>query len=101
MPDDEYQGIMLVNPGGPGGSGLIFAILGAFVPGGAGEAYDWIGFDPRASATAFPRCTVSPRTRRAHGRPTIRRLVIEAAWLDKVAAYAADCDHAAAGSSTI
>jgi len=28
----EYQGIMLVNPGGPGGSGLIFAILRDFVP---------------------------------------------------------------------
>ncbi len=34
VPDDEYQGIMLVNPGGPGGSGLFYALLGLFVPGG-------------------------------------------------------------------
>ena len=47
VPDAQFQGVMLVNPGGPGGSGLVLSVLGAFVPGGAGESYDWIGFDPR------------------------------------------------------
>ena len=32
VPDAQFQGVMLVNPGGPGGSGLILSVLGAFVP---------------------------------------------------------------------
>ncbi|TXL63262.1 alpha/beta fold hydrolase [Aeromicrobium terrae] len=54
VPDDEYQGIMLVNPGGPGGSGLTLSVLGEYVPKGAGKAYDWIGFDPRGVGSSKP-----------------------------------------------
>jgi pimeloyl-ACP methyl ester carboxylesterase len=50
----DYQGVMLVNPGGPGGSGLTLSVLGEFVPNGAGEAYDWIGFDPRGVGSSVP-----------------------------------------------
>jgi pimeloyl-ACP methyl ester carboxylesterase len=52
--DKDYQGVMLVNPGGPGGSGLTLSVLGEFVPNGAGEAYDWIGFDPRGVGSSVP-----------------------------------------------
>ena len=31
-PDAESQGVMLVNPGGPGGSGLVYSIFRSFVP---------------------------------------------------------------------
>ena len=40
-PIGQYQGVMLVNPGGPGGSGLGLADLGQYVPNHAGDAYDW------------------------------------------------------------
>ncbi|HEY1322939.1 MAG TPA: alpha/beta hydrolase, partial [Streptosporangiaceae bacterium] len=52
--DANAQGVMLVNPGGPGGSGLGLARLGAFVPGNGGDPYDWIGFDPRGVGSSQP-----------------------------------------------
>lgn len=55
VPDAEYQGVMLVNPGGPGGSGLTLPLIGGQVPKEAGAAYDWIGFDPRGVGRSEPR----------------------------------------------
>ena len=40
VPDAQYQGVMLTNPGGPGGSGLLLATRGPRVPNHAGDAYD-------------------------------------------------------------
>lgn len=54
VPEDQYQGAMLLNPGGPGGSGLALAKLGSSVPKNAGAAYDWIGFDPRGVGASKP-----------------------------------------------
>lgn len=59
-PDVEYQGVMLVNPGGPGGSGRIFSILSGFMPAGSGAGYDWIGFDPRGVGASKPRLSCIP-----------------------------------------
>ena len=92
VPDDEYQGVMLVNPGGPGGSGLIFAVLGAFVPGGVGGSYDWIGFDPRGVGDSVPALSCIPdyfAGPRPDYVPSTRD--IERAWLDRSAAYSAAC----------
>jgi pimeloyl-ACP methyl ester carboxylesterase len=97
-PASRYQGVMLVNPGGPGGSGLVLSVLGGFVPQQAGAAYDWIGFDPRGVGSSRPalRCNPSyfngprpdyvPRTR-----------AIEAAWLARSASYALACRRAGGG----
>jgi pimeloyl-ACP methyl ester carboxylesterase len=52
-----FAGVMLVNPGGPGGSGLALATTGSKVPNGAGARYDWIGFDPRGVGASRPRLT--------------------------------------------
>ncbi len=54
VPASKFQGVMLTNPGGPGGSGLSLSILGQFVPNHAGDAYDWIGFDPRGVGASVP-----------------------------------------------
>ena len=54
VPAARYQGVMLVNPGGPGAKGQGLSVLGALVPKKAGLAYDWIGFDPRGVGASRP-----------------------------------------------
>ncbi|MCO8275480.1 alpha/beta hydrolase [Actinoplanes sp. TRM 88003] len=93
--EKDYQGVMLTNPGGPGGSGLIVPVLGRFVPGGVGADYDWIGFDPRGVGSSRPAlsCDVNyTGYNRPDYVPTTRQ--IEQAWLSKAKAYAEACDKA-------
>jgi pimeloyl-ACP methyl ester carboxylesterase len=54
------QGVMLVNPGGPGASGLSLALLGSHMPGRSGAGYDWIGFDPRGVGSSRPALSCRP-----------------------------------------
>jgi pimeloyl-ACP methyl ester carboxylesterase len=51
------QGVILFNPGGPGGSGLFAA--GA-VPASVRAAYDFIGFDPRGVGQSSPISCADP-----------------------------------------
>jgi len=87
-----YHGVMLVNPGGPGESGLDLSTIGARVPNGVGGEYDWIGFDPRGVGSSTPRLTCDagyddgPRPLLAP--PTSSTITT---WLQRSAAYAADC----------
>ncbi|MFI1434546.1 alpha/beta hydrolase [Streptomyces lydicus] len=51
----ERRGILLVNPGGPGGSGLSYAVTKrAKLPESVRRAYDVIGFDPRGVGQSAP-----------------------------------------------
>ncbi|MFE6618887.1 alpha/beta hydrolase [Streptomyces sp. NPDC057740] len=51
----ERRGILLVNPGGPGGSGLPYAVTKrAKLPASVRRAYDVIGFDPRGVGHSTP-----------------------------------------------
>jgi len=87
-----YQGVMLVNPGGPGGSGTGLASLKDFVPNGGGDGYDWIGFDPRGVGDSTPRLSCIPDYGagvRPPYEPTTR--TIEHAWLKRSIAYAHAC----------
>jgi pimeloyl-ACP methyl ester carboxylesterase len=60
-PASQQQGDLLVNPGGPGGSGLSLA---AFVAAGLNPQvaadYNIIGFDPRGVGSSVPALTCEP-----------------------------------------
>jgi pimeloyl-ACP methyl ester carboxylesterase len=55
---DERIGSLLVNPGGPGGSGVDFAVLGPYSPEIV-DRFDIIGFDPRGVARSTPLDCIS------------------------------------------
>ena len=91
-PDSKYQGVMLVNPGGPGGSGLGLSTLGQYVPNGAGDFYDWIGWDPRGVGSSVPSLHCDPnyfQGPRPNYTPSTPALT--AFWLNKSKNYAEAC----------
>jgi pimeloyl-ACP methyl ester carboxylesterase len=92
-PDAQAQGPMLVNPGGPGGSGLIYSILGPAIPHGAGDAYDWVGFDPRGVGASKPALSCIPDYA-GYNRPFYVPVTpkLEQTWLKRSKAYAQACD---------
>lgn len=50
----ERVGQLVVNPGGPGGSGTSYAAAGALQFGKLAQRYDIVGFDPRGVARSEP-----------------------------------------------
>ncbi|MER5939894.1 alpha/beta hydrolase [Streptomyces sp. NPDC001928] len=56
-----YQGPLLVNPGGPGGSGLaLAAFVASALPKAVAAQYDVIGFDPRGVGRSRPALDCKP-----------------------------------------
>ena len=54
-PPEERRGILLVNPGGPGGPGLAYAVTKRTkLPQSVRRTYDVIGFDPRGTGQSAP-----------------------------------------------
>ncbi|HEX6231785.1 MAG TPA: alpha/beta hydrolase [Jiangellaceae bacterium] len=51
---DDRIGSLLVNPGGPGGSGIEYARSGDVVSEDVSDRYDIVGFDPRGVAASTP-----------------------------------------------
>jgi pimeloyl-ACP methyl ester carboxylesterase len=92
-----YRGVLLVNPGGPGGSGLSMPSLADYVPGDVGSTYDWIGFDPRGVGASSPslHCT---RRYFSYNRPSYvpKSAKITRSWLIRNRAYANACANTAA-----
>ena len=90
--DADYQGPMLLNPGGPGGSGLIYATFGDLVPDGAGDGYDWVGFDPRGVGSSEPSLSCVP-DHDGYNRPYYVPISgeLEQTWLTRSANYAQAC----------
>ena len=61
----NYQGVIITNPGGPGGSGLdlntfLIPVLQQEGFNGAADDYDWIGFDPRGVGSSIPTISCDP-----------------------------------------
>ncbi|MGW5635715.1 alpha/beta hydrolase [Streptomyces sp. NPDC003832] len=57
----KYQGPLLVNPGGPGGSGLTLAgFVANSLPESVAAQYDVIGFDPRGVGRSEPALDCLP-----------------------------------------
>jgi len=60
-PRSQQQGIMLVNPGGPGASGLPWApIIANGLSRGVAKDYDIVGFDPRGVGSSVPALSCDP-----------------------------------------
>jgi pimeloyl-ACP methyl ester carboxylesterase len=61
VPKSQQQGVMLVNPGGPGGSGLSLAaeVAQGLSPSVA-ASYDIVGFDPRGVGSSVPALRCDP-----------------------------------------
>ncbi|MEU9911122.1 alpha/beta hydrolase [Streptomyces sp. NPDC051001] len=57
----KFQGPLLVNPGGPGGSGLTLAgFVAGSLPKAVAAQYDVIGFDPRGVGKSKPALDCKP-----------------------------------------
>jgi pimeloyl-ACP methyl ester carboxylesterase len=93
----QSQGVMLINPGGPGGSGLGFsAYLAKVLPKEVSSQYDLIGFDPRGVGASLPAVSciknfnTGPRPAYIPGSTTTRT-PNEVAWIKRTMDYAKAC----------
>lgn len=86
------QGVMLVNPGGPGAPGLELALLKRTMPRNSGRSFDWIGFDPRGAGASRPALSCRPWYFHAD-RPAYvpRNEADEREWLRRSRHYARGC----------
>jgi pimeloyl-ACP methyl ester carboxylesterase len=83
------RGVLLLNPGGPGDSGLEMAVLGDFAPALA-AAYDLIGFDPRFVGRSGPvLCPWKTVTFQQSAGPTLASYQESVAFEAKLAAQCA------------
>ncbi|MFJ9822157.1 alpha/beta fold hydrolase [Streptomyces sp. NPDC101151] len=98
-PDDQYQGIVLLNRGQwPGGIGrdlpTRYAKGTTGLPTAVGSTYDWIGFDPRGVGASEPMLTCDPTyvfPGHAQADPVPSTAADEQAWLGKARRYADSC----------
>ncbi|GLX47408.1 peptidase [Streptomyces hygroscopicus subsp. hygroscopicus] len=87
------EGPLLVNPGGPGGSGLTLAgFVASALPKDVAARYDVVGFDPRGVGRSSPALDCAP----GHFKPVRPDTVpdtpaLEQANLERARSFAADC----------
>lgn len=59
-PDSKYQGVMLMNTGGPGIPGRDNSLFAGSFPDHIAAQYDWIGLDPRGVGESIPSLSCDP-----------------------------------------
>ncbi|MBO4275429.1 alpha/beta hydrolase [Microbispora triticiradicis] len=89
----HYQGVILFNPGGPGGSGLAYpAVMQTRLGPTLAAQYDLIGFDPRGVGSSEPSLSCDP-----HFADPVRpdyvpaNITEELAWAQRSRNYAEAC----------
>jgi pimeloyl-ACP methyl ester carboxylesterase len=84
----KRRGVIFVNPGGPGGSGVDFVIFAKPLFASLRESFDIVSFDPRGTARSQPvSCAVE-----VPAAPTSGTIEATAAFLDELGArYATAC----------
>ncbi|MBB5853247.1 alpha/beta hydrolase [Amycolatopsis umgeniensis] len=90
----KRRGIMLMNPGGPGGPGLTMpeALRAAGMPSSVLDAYDLIGFDPRGIGNSTPvTCDLKPEQLVSNVPPYARDSAAVAERATYVAGVAKQC----------
>lgn len=95
---DSRQGSLVVNPGGPGGSGVDYAVqAGMVVSDGVREQFDIVGFDPRGVARSAPiECFDDAQMDDYLGAdPTPDDAAEEEASTELVKSFAAACEETA------
>ncbi len=94
VPPSQQKGILLVNPGGPGGGGISLAgfVAQGLDPQVAAE-YDIIGFDPRGVGSSQPSLTCDPSFF-SKVRPNYipASAAAEKVLENRAKTYAADCE---------
>ncbi|MFJ3863248.1 alpha/beta hydrolase [Streptomyces nigra] len=76
----KYQGPLLVNPGGPGGSGLALAgFVASALPKKVAAQYDIVGFDPRGVGRSRPALDCRP----THFAPVRPDSVPSTPWVER------------------
>jgi pimeloyl-ACP methyl ester carboxylesterase len=89
----QQQGILLVNPGGPGGSGLSLAAeVAQGISPAVAARYDIVGFDPRGVGSSVPALSCDPGFF-AGPRPNYipANAAAEQVLVNRAKTYAADC----------
>jgi pimeloyl-ACP methyl ester carboxylesterase len=94
-PRSKQQGDLLVNPGGPGGSGRYLAAVVAYgLNHSVASEYNIIGFDPRGVGASVPALRCDPSFF-AGVRPDYipAGVAAESALISRARTYAADCEQ--------
>jgi pimeloyl-ACP methyl ester carboxylesterase len=93
-PAASRQGVLLVNPGGPGASGLsLAAYVANGLPPAVASEYDIVGFDTRGVGSSVPALHCDPSFF-ARARPNYipRNRAAENVLVSRARSYATDCE---------